>query len=112
MGVDTKAIIIVGKNFRNEKLATEYFQSKVEMTEEDLDEMGPHLEYWLESREKNGFPTCGFYNHYSRDGEFYIGYKVFDKNPAIMMKNIEEATNKWLSLFNEMPEVIQEVIYW
>jgi hypothetical protein len=111
MSMDYKAIIFIGKSFRNEKDAIEFFQSKVEMTAKDLDEMGPHLNYWLEPRIKKGYPTCGLYNSWEDlSEEFYIGYDVFDNNPKKMIEKIEKSIILWENMFGEKAELIKDVL--
>ena len=113
MGVTTKPLIYIGKSFRNEQEGIEYFKSKVHMTERDLDEMGPRLEYWLEPRQKKGFPQAGLYSIWSGDENcgYYIGYNVFDSQPEKMIANIQKASQQWKEIFKEEPKLIHETLY-
>lgn len=113
MGVDTRAILLIGKEFSDESQAIEFFQakSKIKLTEDDIDEIGCHLEYWLEPRIKKGYPKCGHYNMYSMDGYFYIGYDVYDANIEKMQKKIVVAMEKWNNIFKVKPQLVQGVIY-
>lgn len=113
MGVTTKAITFVGKEFRNEAEGIVYFKSKVKMTACDLDEMGPHLHYWLDKRQKEGFPQCGLFSIWSGDENcgYYIGYNVYDANPEKMQKNIADASTLWENMFREKAQICQIVLY-
>lgn len=113
MGVTTKPIVFVGKSFLNEAKALEFFQSKITMTAKDLDEMGPHLEYWLEPRIRQRFPQCGVFNHFVSQEHcgFYIGYLIYDEDPQRMVQKITQASERWNTMFGEKPKVLQDVIY-
>lgn len=113
MGIDTQAFTFIGKEFRNREEGLQYFQSKVAMTEADLDEMGPKLEYWLEARQKKGFPDCGLYSIWDGDENcgYYIGYDVYDSKPEKMQAKIAKASKSWQDMFKEAPEIIQAVLY-
>lgn len=109
MGLQVKPLIIVGKVFSNQEKAIEYFNSKVALTEDDLDAMGRHLNYWLEEHEE--YPEAGTLDKYSDNGEFYIGYDVFDENPARMIELIEWGSAEWKKVFNEEPQLVMDNIY-
>lgn len=113
MGVDTKAFTFVGREFNNGKEGMEYFKSKIPMTEDDLDEMGPKLEYWLEPRIKKGYPDAGLYSIWSGDENcgYYIGYNVYDSDPVKMIKKIEKASKQWKEMFKESPKIFQAVLF-
>lgn len=113
MGVSTKAITFIGREFRNEQEGMEYFKSKVHMTEDDLDEMGPRLQYWLEVRQDKGFPDCGLYSIWSGEENcgYYIGYNVYDSNPAKMQAKIAKSAQLWQDMFKEEPKLIQAVLF-
>lgn len=113
MGVTTNAITFIGKEFRNEPEARAYFQSKVELTEEDLDEMGPKLHYLLEERQKQGYPDGGLYSLFSGDENcgYYIGYHVYDSSPVKMQAKIAKAAQAWQAMFKEEPKIVQAVLY-
>lgn len=113
MGVFTKAITFIGKEFRNEAEGLTYFKSKVELNEKDLDEMGPHLHYWLDARQKKGFPQCGLYSIWNGDENcgYYIGYNVYDTNPEKMQQKIAKASVAWKNMFKEKAEIMQAVLY-
>lgn len=113
MGVFSKAFTFVGREFTNEKKALDYFKSKISMAEEDLDEMGPHLHYLMDERQKQGYPKSGLYSIFSGDENrgYYIGYHVYDKNPEKMMKNIANASEAWEKMFKEKAQVVQAILY-
>lgn len=113
MGVNTKAITFVGREFRNGQEGMEYFKSKIELTEDDLDEMGPKLEYLLEARPNKGYPDAGLYSIWTGDENcgYYIGYNVYDKNPLKMIEKIEKACKQWKDMFKEEPQIIQAVLF-
>jgi hypothetical protein len=111
MGVSITPMLIIGKEFTNEKKGTDYFQSKIKMTKEDLDEMGPHLMYWLEARQKNGYPVCGEFDSYQTGGIFYLGYVIKEKTPEKLMEAVAQAEEKCKALFNDKPDVVHTVYY-
>jgi hypothetical protein len=113
MGVFSKPFTFVGREFRNEKAAIAYFQSKYPMTQEDLDEMGPRLHYWMDERQKQGFPKCGLYSIFTGDEErgYYIGYNVYDKDPKKMIEKINKACDDWKKMFDEEPQILQTILY-
>lgn len=113
MGVFVKPFLYVGKEFDTEEECLAYFQSKIKMTQEDLDEMGPHLAYWLEPRIKKGFPNCHHYSSFAGDEHcgFYLGYSVFDKNPKKLQEKITKAQEQWKALFKDTPQLIHAVLY-
>jgi len=113
MGVSTKAITFVGREFNNEKEALIYFKSKIELTEDDLEEMGPRLHYWLDERQKKGFPDCGLYSQFTGDENcgYYIGYNVYDPDPEKMQKKIAKASENWENMFKEKAKIVQAVLY-
>ncbi len=113
MGVIIKPFSYIGKSFKNEKDAIDFFQSKHAMTDDDLDEMGPHLTYWLTPRIKNGFPECGLFSSFRGDENngFFIGYNIYSEEPEQMIKNIKKYSKAWTKLFDEPPVVLQDVLY-
>lgn len=113
MAVTIKPIVFVGRKFTNEPEGLAFFRSKIELTEDDLDEMGPHLHYWLEPRMKKGYPACGLFSIWRGDENcgYYIGYQVFDIDPQKMKEKIDQSVELWSNLFKEKAEIVQAVLY-
>lgn len=113
MGVDVKTITFVGREFKNEEDALSFFKSKIHMTAQYINEMGPKLIYWLEPRIKKGFPKCGPYSWYRGDENqgFYIGYQFSHSSPKIMQNKIVKASELWKKMFKETPKIVQAIIY-
>jgi hypothetical protein len=114
MGVFSKPFIFVGKEFTNEQQAREYFQSKIKLTQDDLDDMGSHLHHWMNEQPKSkGYPKCGLYSIFTGDENrgYYIGYDVYDKNPEKMIKKISDASDSWKKMFKEKPQLVHAILY-
>lgn len=121
MGVFTKPIIYIGKEFRNEKEALVYFLSQLKKTlseddliELDIDNKKLQLTYWLEDNREKGYPNCGLYSIFSGDENqgYYIGFPVYDKDPQKMKQKITQATESWNALFKDESILIQSILYY
>lgn len=111
MGLDVTPILVIGKSFSDRQEAVDWFKAHRTLSEDELDEIGNELCYYLERREKEGFPQAHTLDNYSRDGEFYMGYKIYHYDPQKLVENMAKYDKMWEELFGEKAEVVLDVWY-
>lgn len=116
MGLNQNTIAFVGKTFENDEEAFSFLKQVGffrDKNEEELEVMASAIEEGETSvgevltMKYPGSPSAEYLNYYTGEG-FFIGYTVSCHNLVEdnkrFLKEVEDAKEKWLKLFNEPGE--------
>lgn len=112
MGVDYSPILAVGKIFKSEIEAENFFCTKIELTEEQIEEIDCEgFVNFLQSYHEY-FPTAGVFSVYTPDPYVWVGFEIDDSTIDKFIESTKYGLNSWRQLFGEEPKIINEVKIW
>lgn len=110
MSVDINPILAVGLEFASVQEAFEYLVDHKVLTEEQIDLVNDKGYRYIYEFALDGL-TCAMMDHYSGEGDHYIGYDLTGGDFTQFRDSLNAAFHKWNLKFGDIPEVINTLSY-